>query len=84
MSQKQTYWICHDAYKTKDLSIQIVQSKFVNTFSVNTTNITIIDWDEIEWTINKLVVENNDTLWMEIFQIMKIKSNLQKETQILY
>jgi hypothetical protein len=47
MSQKQTYWIWHDAYKTKELSIQTVQNKFVNTFSANTTNITIVDWDEI-------------------------------------
>ncbi len=67
MSQKQTYWIWHDAYKTKELSIQTIQNKFVNTFSANTTNITIVDWDEIELTINKLVVETNDTLWMEIF-----------------
>jgi hypothetical protein len=49
------------------LSIQSIQNKFINTFGANITNITKVDWDEIELIINKLVVENNDTLWMEIF-----------------
>ncbi len=45
----------------------MVQNEFLNTFNANTTNITKVDWDEIQLTIHKLVVENNDILWMEIF-----------------
>ncbi len=67
MSQKQTYSTWHDVYKTKELSIQSVQNKFMNTFGVKTTNITKVDWDVIELIINRLVVENKDTLWMENF-----------------
>jgi hypothetical protein len=37
MSQKQAYSTWHDAYKTKEVSIQIVQNKFVNTFGINVT-----------------------------------------------
>ncbi len=59
--------IQHDAYKAKELSIQKVQNKFVNTFGANIVNITKVEWDEIELTTNKLIVEYNDTLWMEIF-----------------
>jgi hypothetical protein len=62
MSQKQACSTWHDAYKTKEVSIQIVRNKFVNTFGINTTNTINVDWDEIEFTTNKLVVENNDTL----------------------
>jgi hypothetical protein len=47
MSQKQTYSTWHDVYKTKELSIQSVQNKFMNTFGVKTTNITKVDWDVI-------------------------------------
>jgi hypothetical protein len=67
MSQKQTYSIWHDAYNAKELSIQMFQNKFINTFGANIVNITKVDWDEIEFTINKLIVEYNDTLWMENF-----------------
>jgi hypothetical protein len=47
MSQKQVYSTWHDAYKTKEVSIQIVHNKFVNTFGINSTNIINVDWDEI-------------------------------------
>jgi len=49
MSQKQVYSTWHDAYKTKEVSIQIVHNKFVNTFGINSTNIINVDWDEIGW-----------------------------------
>jgi hypothetical protein len=49
------------------VATQTVQNKFGNKFSANTINITKVDWDEIELTFNKLVVENNDTLLMENF-----------------
>ncbi len=49
MSQKQAYSTWHDAYKTKEVSIQIVCNKFVNTFRINTTNTINVDWDEIGW-----------------------------------
>ncbi len=39
----------------------------MNTFNIIITNIANLDWDEIKLKINKLAVENNDTLWMEIF-----------------
>jgi hypothetical protein len=67
MSQKKTYSIWHDACKAKELSIQMVQNKFINTFGANIVNITKVDWNEIELRINKLIVEYNDTLWMEFF-----------------
>jgi hypothetical protein len=47
MSQKQAYSSWNDAYKTKEVSIQIILNKFVNTFGINTTNIINVDWDEI-------------------------------------
>jgi hypothetical protein len=47
MSQKQVYSTWHDAYNTKEVSIQIVCNKFVKTFGINTTNIINVDWDEI-------------------------------------
>ncbi len=45
----------------------MIQNNFINTFGVNTKNITKVDWDVIELTINRLVVENKDTLWMDFF-----------------
>jgi hypothetical protein len=45
----------------------MVQNQFVNTFGASIINITKVEWDEIELTMNKLNVEYNDTLWMEIF-----------------
>jgi hypothetical protein len=47
MPQKQVSSTWHDAYKTKEVSIQIVCNKFVNTFGIKTTNIINVDWDEI-------------------------------------
>jgi hypothetical protein len=38
------------------------QNKFMNTFNIIITNIANLDWDEIKLKINKLAVENNDTL----------------------
>jgi hypothetical protein len=39
----------------------------MNTFHISTTNITNVDWDQIQDTSNKLALENNNKLWMEIF-----------------
>jgi hypothetical protein len=47
MSQKQAYSTWHDVYRMKEISIQIVQNKFVNTFGIIITNIINVDWDEI-------------------------------------
>jgi hypothetical protein len=33
----------------KEVSIQIVHNKFVNTLGINTTNTINVDWDEIGW-----------------------------------
>lgn len=41
------------------MSIQFFWNKFVKIFNTSITNITKVDWDEIELTTNKLVVENN-------------------------
>jgi hypothetical protein len=62
MSQKKTYSTWHDTYRTKEMSFQIAQNKIMNTLSINITNITNVDWDEIKLKINKLAIENNDTL----------------------
>jgi hypothetical protein len=40
---------------------------FMNIFHTSTTNITNVDWDQIQDTFNKLALENNNKLWMEIF-----------------
>ncbi len=57
----------------------------MNTFSINITSITNVDWDEIKLKINKLVIKNNDTLWMEIFPNHENHINFSnKETHILY
>jgi hypothetical protein len=34
----------------------------MNTFNINITNIANVDWDEIKLKINKLAIENNETL----------------------
>ncbi len=77
MSQKQTYSTWHDVYKTKELSIQMIQIKFINAFGANNTIITKVDWDEIKLT---LAVENNDNYECKFFQIMKSILIFQKTT----
>jgi hypothetical protein len=47
--------------------IQKVRNMFMNIFHTSTTNITNVDWDQIQDTSNKLALENNNKLWMEIF-----------------
>jgi hypothetical protein len=45
--------------KQKKCPFNFIFFKFVKIFNTSTTNITKVDWDEIELTTNKLVVENN-------------------------
>jgi hypothetical protein len=84
VSQKQTYSTWHDAYKTKELSIQMVQIKFINAFGANTTNIIKVDWDEIKLTLINWLLKTMTHYGSKIFQIMKTISIFQKETQISY
>jgi hypothetical protein len=57
VSQKQTYSTWHDAYKTKEFSIQTIQIKFIYAFGANTTNITKVDWDEIKLTLTNWLLK---------------------------
>jgi hypothetical protein len=80
MSQKKTYSTWHDAYRTKEISFQIVQNKFMNTFGINITN---VDWDEIKLKTNWLLKTMTHYEW-KFFQIMKTISIFQKGKQNLY
>jgi len=65
------------------MSIQKVQKKFVSTFNTFTTNTTNVDWDQIQYTSNKLDLENNNKLWMEIFLDQDDNNYLETNTKFV-
>jgi hypothetical protein len=84
VSQKQTYSTWHDVYKTKELSIQMIQIKSINAFGANNTIITKVDWDEIKLTLTNWLLKTMTHYECKFFQIMKTILIFQKTTQISY
>jgi len=84
VSQKQTYSTWHDVYKTKELSIQMIQIKFINAFGANNTITTKVDWNEIKLTLTNWLLKTMTHYECNFFQIMKSILIFQKATQISY
>jgi hypothetical protein len=65
------------------MSIQKVKNKFMSTFNTSITNIKNVDWDQIQDTSNKLVLENNNKLWMKIFLNQDDNNYLKTNTKFV-